>query len=459
MNREWKTRYMSFDEIEVDWDSRRRAYRYDLQTYHQELGTQLFSWLAGMGRESAPGIPVQVQFADSAFDLQETMGGIDLESILASMDINGCETTQPLDGEQLAIGPSIQASYYSLLRSLNPAPVMNTADGFVIPAPVTGYGGFGRVRTMMWEAVMAGLNGSAIDFGRPGESGVLGRPELIDGYATAHLDVNRLAPIITSFQRAPAPVRILWSMSSKIFDHGDPFLASARRAYEGCAGFGLHVRFISEREIEREGLGGVEVLVIPRALALTDDAFHVVNHFIQRGGVAVRQGTSIPYTEHGIGRVDTISVSTRTIYIRGEDTPRAYLDALDAAYDLKGLSETPRLVNEFGYPLDGVKSRFVVHQRVPYLYLVNLRENPVTAKLTGNYTSGLDLVSGNRMQFSDTIEPLTPMLIQLEGPPPAQIAINDVPQTVPATELEPTLDNKELVKPDASPGPPLRHGR
>ena len=457
MNRDWKTRYMAFEEIEVDWNSRRRAYRYDLQTYHQELGTQFFAWMATMVRESAPGLPVQVQFADSAFTPKEAESGVDRESVLAFMDLAACAAIQPLDGTELSFGAPVQASYYALLRSMRQLPVVNTADGFTIAPGVTGHDAFRRVRSMMWEAALAGLNASAMTMGVPGESGVLARPEYIDGFATAHLDLNRLAPIVNAYQQSPAPVRVLWSMSSKIFDHGDPFLASARRAYEGCTNFGAHTAYISEREIERNGLAGVEVLVIPRAYALTDQAFLSINQFIERGGVTVRLGEPIAYNEHGLGRADSLAVSTRTIYIPSDDTPRAYLDALDAAYDLAGTTPPPRPVNDFGYPLDGVKSRFVVHERIPYLYLINLRESAVTVKLNGPHTAGLDLVSGNRFQFPEAIDPLTPMLLQLDVDPNTIVAAADAASTPTEITLQPIgadPESKPIVK-----SAPLRHAR
>ncbi|MCC6152446.1 MAG: hypothetical protein IT367_01725 [Candidatus Hydrogenedentes bacterium] len=462
MNRRWRTRYMSFDEVQVDWASRHTAYLYDLQTYHQELGTQLFAWLAELSRKAAPGLPVQVQCADTAFEKGESLQGIDRESILASMDMSGTSASQSLHGSGLAIGPQTQAANYALLRSLRPnAPVINTSDGFELPENVTGREAYGRVRAMLWEGVMAGLNASAMQLGTPGtgNDGILARPELIDAYATANLDINRLAPIVTALQQAPAPVRILWSPSSKMFNRGDPYVDSAMRAYEGCANFGPRTLFISERECERDGLNGVEVLVIPKALALSDDAFHAINRFVEAGGVTIRQGNPFPYDRQGVSRTDTVTRSKRTILLRSEDSVRAYLDALDAAYALDGMNAPPRPVNEFDYPIDGVKSRFAIHERVPYLYLMNLRNEPVHVKLAGEYSAGMDLISGNRVNFPDIIEPLTPMVIQLDAiPQPEKVAVVD--SGVQTVELTPVVDEEELKKQQsATQQPAMRHGR
>lgn len=461
MNRRWRTRYMSFDEVQVDWTSRHTAYLYDLQTYHQELGTQLFAWLADLSRKAAPELSVQVQLADNAFEQGESMQGIDRESILSAMDFSGTSSSQSLDGGSLAIGPQTQAANYALLRSLNPdAPVINTSDSFQLTANITGCDAYGRLRAMMWEGVMAGLSASAMRLGAPGtgNDGILARPELIDAYATTNLDINRLAPIVTALQQAPAPVRILWSPSSKMFNRGDPYVDSAMRAYEGCANFGPRTLFISERECERNGLNGVDVLVIPKALALSDDAFHAIERFVEAGGVTIRQGNPFPYDRQGISRTDTVTGSKRTILLRSEDSVRAYLDALDAAYALDGLNAPPRPVNEFDYPIDGVKSRFAVHERVPYLYIVNLREEPVHLKLTGGYSSGMDLISGNHVNFPDNIEPLTPMVIQLDTiPQPEKVAVVD--SGVQTVELTPVVDEAELKKQQTAVQPAMRHGR
>ena len=263
---------------------------------------------------------------------------------------------------------------------------------------------------------------------------------------------------MTALQQAPAPVRILWSMSSKMHNQGDPYVESAVRAYEGCANFGPHTLFISERECERNGLDGVTVLVIPKALALSDGAFRAIDRYIQGGGVTIRQGNPFPYDQQGISRTEVLSVSTRTILMRSEDTARAYLDALDAAYDFEGMESPPRPVNDFDYPIDGVKSRFAIHERVPYLYLVNLRDGPVRVKLAGTYAAGIDLVSGNRIDFPDAVDPLTPMIIQLdESAAPAKIASNANADAVPSVNLKPVVDESESKKSETK--STLRHGR
>lgn len=461
MNRRWRTRYMGFDEVEVDWNSRHSSYLYDLQTYHQELGTQFFAWLASVSREVAPELPVQVQFANTAFEKGESAYGIDRESILLSMDISGCSSMLYLDGDGLALGPAQQAACYALLRSLRPsAPVINTDDRFTLPERVTGEAAYGRVRAMMWEAVISGLDASAIQLGTPGKGsdGILARPELIDAYATTNLDINRLAPIVAALQQEPARVRILWSGSSKMFAQGDPYVESALRAYEGCSSFGPHTLFISERECESNGLDGVEVLVIPKALALSNGAFHAIDRYIEAGGVTIRQGYPFPYDQQGISRTDTISVSKRTILLRREDSVRAYLDALDAAYALSGMQSPPRPVNDFDYPVDGVKSRFAVHERVPYLYLINLRNEPVRVKLYGSYVSGIDLVSGDRVEFPESIDPLTPMVIQLDQPAtPEMLAQNDDNTSPTTVELAPVVD--ESASQTSKVRPAARHGR
>ncbi len=243
-----------------------------------------------------------------------------------------------------------------------------------------------------------------------------------------------------------------------MFAQGDPYVESAMRAYEGCANFGPNTKFISERECERNGLDGVTVLVIPKALALSDDAFRAIDRYIEGGGVTIRQGNPFPYDRQGISRTATVSVSKRTILLRNEDTVRAYLDALDAAYALTGMDSPPRPVNDFDYPIDGVKSRFAVHERVPYLYLINLRDGPVRVKLFGPYTSGTDLISGNRIDFPDAIDPLTPMIIQLDGPAaPAKIASTTDTDAVPTVNLKPVIDESQVKKLDVRPA--MRHGR
>ncbi len=102
--------------------------------------------------------------------------------------------------------------------------------------------------------------------------------------------------------------------------------------------------------------------------------------------------------------------------VRGENLPTEYLHAMDAVTAFDALPRIPRTVNLSGYPIEGVKSRYVVYEGQGYLYVVNLRREPAMVQLYGGKRSGHDLIQGRDVEFPMQIEPLVPMLIRLDKP-------------------------------------------
>jgi hypothetical protein len=94
--------------------------------------------------------------------------------------------------------------------------------------------------------------------------------------------------------------------------------------------------------------------------------------------------------------------------------PTEYLHAMDAAMVLGSLPRIPRPINASGYPLEGVKTRFVEVDGEPYLYMVNLRKTSLNCHLAGGLQTGRDLIRGRDVVFPRVLEPLDPMLIHLE---------------------------------------------
>lgn len=458
MNRLWRTRYLDFDEITLDWTLDRPPYQYDLQMYHRNLGTEFLEWMANTARSSAGGVPVQVACSDHVFQAGEALSGIDREALAHGMDIQGCTTLSAPRGPGAAGLIGEHGMYYALLHSMNPhAPVFDSACGLRLE-PRTDPGAV--LRTLALDAFMSGADAVALSFQPAADSPhvLLDDPRAMDGLGTACLDANRLSAIVSAFQNAPAPVAILWSTSSQIYKQGEPFIHSVRDAYLGCSTFGYAVRFITEAQCAKGELEGVRILVIPAVLALTDEAFTAVDAYIENGGVTIRTGEPVPYNPHGHSRTDTLATSARTVYLRGSITPKSYLHAMDSANDLLDDTRFPRPINANGYPLEGVKSRYHEIDGVPHLYLVNLREAPVETYLQGGYRTGGDLLSGGPVAFPGLVPPFSPMLIRLDtlaaGEDPATAAAPE--RTIPSADVEPVSQEPEQTR-EKSPGKTSGH--
>jgi len=417
VNRAWRGLFASLDTIEIGWNrvspryQDSPAYRYDWQTFHQQLGTEYMEWMERLVR-TACDKPLMVAFADDVFEPGESESGMDRETLAKELELSGCCASNGHTSLYYALEYPKSELIYTLMRSLAPEkPVVNfdaqLADERVSESPCT----FNYMQTAVWEAAMSGVNAMAL---RADLSTL--RPDCLEGYAAAALDLNRLAPIVTAFQQAPAEVAILWSTSSKIYDNGSPHLQSVRFAYEGCSFAGYKIRFITEKQLVKSQVAGVKVLVVPDSPAVSDEAFSVLKEYMQGDGGVVRTSFSILYDEHGHSRRDIISNTRHTILARGQNLPTEYLHAMDAVSSFDQLPRIPRTVNLAGYPLEGVKSRYVVHDGKEYLYVVNLRDEPVMAHLTGGSRNGHDLIHGRDVSFPMQMESLVPMLIRLDEP-------------------------------------------
>lgn len=470
VNRVWKARFRNIDELELIWEpgrydyKSRVGYQYDWQTYNQWLGTDYIRWMEDIVSSAAPGVPTFVQVPDNVLEPGEAELGVDREALAHMLDINGCAVADSPSSGVYAINYPNASFNYTLLRSFAPdKPVYNVGHALLPSEQPFDRNLQSYVYAALVDGAMSGLNASALTTWAhaPAKDGLdgtlLDRPECLEAYATANLDLNRLAEIVTAFQQAPADVAILWSMPSKMYESGDPYLESVRRAFEGCSFAGRKIRFITEEQIVRDGLTGVNILVVPNAPALgseitnhksapgADRTFDTINAFNEGGGVIIRPGNPIPFTARGTSRQDLLSPTPHTILVRGTDTAEGYLDAMDAAYSMGAVAELPRAVREYGYPLEGVKTRHIDYGGKSYLYIVNLRKEAVRCTLEGPRKSGRDILRGRWVTFPTELQSLDPMLIQLEevapdkAMPVVDIAASDLPP-------KRTIDPKDISR-------------
>lgn len=427
LNRQWHAHLADFDEITI-WGEHpehsyqnQRAYQFEWQHFHRGLIIQFLSGLKQELAALAPGVPAMMTLSQGAFVPGETRNTPSREDLAALMDISGCRVRFEFGTGLYAINYPVPHAALTLTRSYakNKPVLMIDADIDV----ENGNGVRHRdalVTSAVWEAVMSGATGMALS----PESSVFRYPETLAAYTYAAVDINRLAPIIAVFQQAPEEIAVLFSEASKIMDDGVPHLESAQYAFEGASFAGFPVRYMTEKQIQEGGLADIKVLILPSTMAVTDAAFEHLSRFVEEGGMVARVGTPIPYNEKGQSRSDVIRATGNTVLVRGMNLPTEYLHAMDAALVGGTLPEIVRPVNAHGYPLEGVRSRYVTHENESYLYIINLRHDPAMVHLSGMAGSGRDLIRGRDVQFPRELEPLDPMLIRLDKLPPL-IAVSD----------------------------------
>ena len=425
LNRSWKVRVRSFDEVELMAGTNRIAYQHDWTAFSRRQGAVYLANHLNRLRAAAPSLPLYMKHTGLAFDPSEPLSGIDYERTGPETPLTAVSSRMTRKHPRYALEFPQFVLPYVLLRSLIPGQPLLDAElhldldtaGARVPGSAEDF-----VHAGIWDAAIEGLNGAALwawtreaDAIEAAPGDLIEELGALEGLARANLDLNRLADVVVAFQKESADVAILFSHETLIRPESDQYRESLVAAYEGVSFGGRKVRFMTERQVAEGGLEGIEVLVLPRVRALPDETYAAVSEYIERGGVVIRTPNQIPYDGRGHSRPAVIVSTLQTVLVRGLDTPTAYFHAIEAAYSTGLLPQVPRPSNEFGYLLEGVKSRFVEHDGEAYLYLVNLRQEPIHMGLNGPYRGGYDLIQGRTVRFPTLVHPLDPKLIRL-GP-------------------------------------------
>lgn len=418
VNQSWRAHLGSLDEILIGRDPavhdyrEKRAYQWDWQLFHRGLGTAFLQSIRDEIRAQAPDLPLYVTLADDVFEVDESRRGLDREALARLFDFTACTADVSSVSDYYAYDYPNQAAFCTLMRSMEPGkPVFCAEDRFSLAPGLRPETVRAIVYTAVWDAVISGVNAIAL----PVDGLSAETPDAFEGFATAALDVNRLAPAVLALQRAPIAVGILWSESAKVFDGGDPYLKSARFAFEGASFAGFPMRYVTESQCAAGALDGLKVLIIPETPALRNEAFAAIQSYVDAEGIIAKVGKPIPYNERGQSRQDVIPNTYRTILVRGMNLPTEYLHAMDGVLQVDPVAPAARPVNNYGHPLEGVKTRIAEWNGSTYLYVVNLRREAVYCCLSGTAASGRDLIRGRDVRFPMLLDPLDPMIIRLDA--------------------------------------------
>lgn len=421
LNQVWHAHLANYDEITI-WDEmapkwsyqNRRAYQYDWQNFHRDMITNLLKEVLGRLRQSSGNSPISITFPSKVFELDETKFTPDRERVIPQLDFVSVSVSFNTEDAVYAQGyPDPVVDVVWLHSVSKEKPIVISCANLNYREGMENTEKYKHTQSFLWEMVLAGAQIIVVN--------VTG--DLRDNVAVwkAISDTNaifsKISPELRQFQSSKSAVRVLFSDSSKILDGGVPHLKSARFAYEGSSFSGYDVCFATEKEIESGILQDTKVLIMPQTLALEDDVFNMITDFIRNGNHVIRVGTQIPYDPKGISRRDVVQPTSNTVLVRGMNLPTEYLHGMDAVISKKVLTPLPRPVNKAGYPLEGVKSRFIsTEDGGGYLYLLNLRKESVLCRLTGYLQKGLNLMNNTEIDFPKELQPLDLMLVKMVPP-------------------------------------------
>ena len=417
LNRMWRKRFKGFDEIGIWPDYDRRSYQYDWQTYWMALGTsEAFSVLARL-RAAGSTLPRAIALDDGLIRPGETRRGVDQEALAPAFELGVLETQVSYPDPVFGMQYPEQSMLQALRKSFAPDTALVVVHRIDIRDPNALYGRdlTRDVHAWVWESAIEGASAFALDVREARDLREISGAaefEAIEGLLAATLEINREVAVVEAFRRDRPIVAILWSDSARILDDGTEHLASVRRAYEGSSFAGHKVRFLTERQLIRREWEGIGLLIIPQTPALSRAAFLSLQELIDTGIAIIRSTSSMPYDSRGDAQYDALVFGPETTLARGGDASGEYMEAMDEAISRGRVQNVLRVVNHSGYPVEGIKTRYAELDGNGYLYIINLRKEPVMCSLSAGEETGWDLIQGRAVDFPRAIEPLRPMLIR-----------------------------------------------
>lgn len=420
LNQTWHAHLADFEEITI-WDDlapswsyqNKRAYQYDWQNFHRGIITEFLNDFV-RDVKSFGDKPISISFLASVFQLNETNFTPNRESIFSCLDFIALNLSANMYDSVYAQGypdPIVDVVWANAVMREKPLIISRADLSFV--GDIDTNEKYQRVWNFLWEAVISGAQAVAVNLNWEMEEDI----PVLKAIADANRFFYRYGEVIRAFQKAKPDVSIIFSDSSKILDGGVPHLKSAKMAYEGSSFAGYKIGFATETMVKAGAFEETNVVIMPQILALEDEVFKLLSDYVVSGKYIIRVGTQIPYDPRGVSRRDVIQPSGNTVLVRGMNLPTEYLYGMDAIISKKALRPIPRLVNKTGYPIEGLKSRFIpTEDGGGYLYIVSLRKESVLCRLDGYLQRGENLINGMQIEFPRLINPLEVLFIRLYPP-------------------------------------------
>jgi hypothetical protein len=413
LSRAWKRNLSGFDEADLWPEVTNRAYQCDVQSFQRQRMTRWVSDQVRSAEESVAPAAATVTFTESIFKPGEARTEPDAEALAATLPVLSVRVAGPLADPRYAQRFPGAQLMYALFHSFAP--------GRPLVAQLSlDYGvndrlrmdSMAQLRTAAVEAAVEGVTALAVEF--PGLADpVSGAPEALAGFAAALHEMRGADEAIAAYRTADAPVAILWSDSSRLLENGAAHLSALMNAYEGCSFGGQKIGFLTERQLANGQWHGVKVVVLPDVVALGAEARAGLESLIATGVGVIRTESSPVYDEHGraLGRV--LSAGANSVLVRGHRQPHEYLDALDEFMVRGVLPDVPRAITGSGYPIEGVKTRYVENGAAHFLYILSLRKEPVLCRFSRDIGGATSLLTGRRVVFPCTVNPLDPILLRI----------------------------------------------
>ncbi len=221
------------------------------------------------------------------------------------------------------------------------------------------------------------------------DNSLLDQPWLLHGYVTAALNLRRFVPEVSAFARQQRQVRILYSEASAIQDvHA---IDALRDTYEALNFLGVHIGFVTERELSAGWLRGqaahqTRLIIVPNATHVTDKTVQQLQAGAARG-ISVRIIGRDSLTKDPVGKGHKTPIITGAKTIARAAAPPQYHLEMNRWLKQAGIARDVIACDQRAVPAWGVEIRVARLGSRRLVYLINLLRPPFTIRLAWIGTS------------------------------------------------------------------------
>ncbi|MDD4540014.1 MAG: beta-galactosidase [Lentisphaeria bacterium] len=430
LNQRWHSAYASFADIPVPKPFPDGAIAYDFVQFNQETFAAFHQWLADVIHDMAPAIPVHAKIMMAAHFNKNPAGiwSVSPELFAHLSQINGNDACNfPRHGHpQWYNGWQRYEMGYDFQRSMRDLPVFNSENHIISDRdfssrwPIHSYSALiqgalhGQSATTFW--VWERSNDPVSDLA----GSILHRPNHVLAVSAAAMDLNRHAPVVTTFQQEPPSVVHLWSLSTVL--HGQSLhLSTMDTLWTSFCALGQTQGFLTERQLNDIGTSGklppvlrqARLLVLPAVSHLPAAALPALDMIRKQGIAVVLFGDSaLDRDEYDQPLPQPPQYERLPLTKAYDDQPAALLPRLGAW----GVTPAVMASDTDGRPLYGLEFRSVEHAGQTYTALCNQRLTPVTVSLRHlvKPCDSHDLLANQPQTSSITLPPLQPMILLIK---------------------------------------------
>ena len=428
LNRRWSSQHADFESIAVPpTEFQPSPTVYDFICFNQEAFAEFHSWMAAIIRELAPEIPLHAKIMIGANFMRHPHGpwSISPELFTALSDFNGNDAWK----YYLRRGPWASAWQdenmgYDFQQSMAGKPIFNS-ENHLITDRVFDLVPPSHISNVLWQGAVHGQSATTAwvwertyshthDF----SGSIMHRPRCVEAMGRTGLDLMRLSEEITSFQKAPIQIALLWSPASLVA--GQEYLNLLRQIYEALNFHGVRLGFVTERQLATcaetgilpAPLDGVKLVVATGVTRSPRSTTEALTRYRARGGEVFLIGPCFSHDEYG--REHEIDDRLPQPLAPPADSEEGFA-VLGGEITALGIESPVQLRRADGKAAWGVEHLAVRHDGRLLVNLCNYLNQPQSLSVlaNGKAVGGTDLRTGQALGKALHLPPLEPVLLEV----------------------------------------------